>query len=221
MTDNPELIIDIGAEGGSLSAYRKKDKNGNYTFHFGTSEMGLYNNDWGISTLNKDLITDFDTLLKKIRALYPDIYNFHPVFVLPEYSTKVMYDLRNRMKNIYFDYRGWATVLNLHVNRNDREKYTESDIDKIEPHFLYTLKCIDLIDPKITDENTITNELLENFSVLKVDVDWEEELVIYDNNNYLNGLPMRELDDMYKVLVRNNPEKRLPIMILFCNLIKS
>jgi len=212
MTDNPELIIDIGAEGGSLSAYRKKDKNGNYTFHFGTSEMGLDNNDWGISTLNKDLITDFDTLLKKIRALYPDIYNFHPVFVLPEYSTKVMYDLRNRMKNIYFDYRGWATVLNLHVNRNDREKYTESDIDKIEPHFLYTLKCIDLIDPKITDENTITNELLENFSVLKVDVDWEEELVIYDNNNYLNGLPMRELDDMYKVLVRNNPEKRLPIM---------
>lgn len=212
MTNNPELIIEIGTEGGSLSAYRIKDKNGNYTFHFGTSEMGLDHDDWGISTRNEELITDFDTLLKKIRATYPDIYNFHPIFVLPEYSKKVLHDLRNRIKNIHFDYRGWATVLYLLVNRSKTEKYTESDIDKVEPHFLNTLKCIDLIDTNVTDENTITKELNEKFSIQEIESDAEEELVIYNNNNYLAGLPMQELDNMYKVLSRCNPEKRLPIM---------
>lgn len=212
MKEKQELIVHIGADGGSLSAYRKIDDNGNYTFNFGTSEMGLDPDDCGISSRNEEIITDFDTLLKKIRDTYPEVYNLHPIFVLPEYSTKVLHDLRNRRRNINFDYRGWATVLYLLVNRNDTDKYTESDIDKIEPHFLNTLKCIDLIDTNITDENYITNELVEKFSILGNYSDVEEELVVYDNSDFLAGLPMQELDSMYKVLARCNPGKRLPIM---------
>jgi len=215
MTDKTELIIEIGAEGGSFFAYRIKGVNDNYSYYFGTNEMGLDDNEiGGISTRSKELITDFNVLLEKIRIKYPEIYNLHPIFVHPEYSTKVLYDLRNRIKNIHFDYRGWAIVLYLLVNRNETEKYTEDDVDKIEPQFIKTLKCIDLIDTKITDENTITKELLENFSILDIDSDTEEEgLVIYDNYNYLASLSMQELDNIYKVLARCNPGKRLPIMI--------
>lgn len=214
MKEKLELIFEVGAEGGSLSAYRRKEENGTYSFFYGTNEMGLEDNDWGISTASHEVITDFNLLLISIRTRYPEIYNLHPVFVIADYFNIVLYDLRNRLKNNHFDYRGWAKVIYLENDLNEEIKYTDDRYDKIELYFRKTLNCLDLIDKNITDEETIEKELKDKFTILKILSDaQDEEIVIYDNYNYLSKLGIKELDYFYEILVKNNPEKRLPIMI--------
>ena len=48
-----------------------------YSFYFETNEMGLDDDDWGISTKSKEVINDFNVLLEKIRAKYREIYNLY------------------------------------------------------------------------------------------------------------------------------------------------
>jgi hypothetical protein len=69
----------IGAEGGHFFAYREKDLDGNYIFHFGTSEMGLNFDESGITTRSKEEIKDFTVLLEKIRNQFRNIYNLFPL----------------------------------------------------------------------------------------------------------------------------------------------
>ncbi len=65
-------------------AYNRREKNINnvvklyiYSFYFETNEMGLDDDDWGISTKSKEVINDFNVLVEKIRAKYRETYNLY------------------------------------------------------------------------------------------------------------------------------------------------
>jgi hypothetical protein len=194
----------IGAEGGHFFAYREKDLDGNYIFHFGTSEMGLNFDESGITTRSKEEIKDFTVLLEKIRNQFRNIYNLFPLFVHPDYSKKVLHDLRFRIKDSDFHARDWAMVLFLNTNRLENNKFTENDFNLAESELIKSLECLDLINPKISDEDLINNELEKISLNISSDDTGEVELYIYNNFDYLNSLSTKELDDIYFVLARQN-----------------
>ncbi len=67
MTNTKELIMKVGMDGGSLSAFRQIAKDGNTVFTFGTNEMGLDDDSWGVTTSSKAHIMEVAVLLEKIR----------------------------------------------------------------------------------------------------------------------------------------------------------
>jgi hypothetical protein len=205
MKEEPELIMKIGAEGGHFFAYREKDLDGNYIFHFGTSEMGLDFDESGITTRSKEEIKDFTVLLEKIRNQFRNIYNLFPLFVHPDYSKKVLHDLRFRIKDSDFHARDWAMVLFLNANRFENKKFTEIDFDIAETELGKTLEIIDLINTDKNDEFFISQEL-DKLSQIKPNENTTQK---YKSDSYFANLSTEALNNIYQVLVRCNPSGKL------------
>lgn len=205
MKEKPELIMKIGAEGGHFFAYREKDLDGSYIFHFGTSEMGLDFDESGITTRSKEEIKDFTILLEKSRNQYREIYNLFPLFVHPDYSIKVLHDLRFRIKDSDFHARDWAMVLFLNTNRLENNKFTENDFDFAETELGKTLEILDLINPDKNDEIFISKEL-DRLSQISPD---ENPSHKYYSDSYFINLSTEALNNIYQVLVRCNPSGQL------------
>lgn len=102
--NNKEVIFEILAEGGSITAYRSfvgydKRKNAEYIFFYETSEMDVdtNGNENGIGNRSKLEIIDFDTFWKKTVKKYPTIYELHLNFMHKDYKLNVTLDLRKRI----------------------------------------------------------------------------------------------------------------------------
>jgi hypothetical protein len=95
-------------------------------------------------------------------------------------------------------------VLFLNTNRLENNKFTENDFNLAESELIKSLECLDLINPKISDEDLINNELEKISLNISSDDTGEVELYIYNNFDYLNSLSTKELDDIYFVLARQN-----------------
>lgn len=158
MKNNPEMVFEIGAEGGGLRAYCIKDEADHYSFYFETNELDM-DLEPGPTRRSNELITDFNELLLKIRSKYREIYNLAPGYVHPDYTKKVLYDLRFRIKDDYFDLRDWASVLFLGGRTFWASNLTEKEIHEAEKKLQKYLDQLDQLHPDIKEERIINEEL--------------------------------------------------------------
>lgn len=114
---NHTKIIEMGAEGGSITLYKCIDKKNEDWYYHSVSEMAYEDLDVeGIDKKSKYSMSMAEAFIK-MQGEYNNIFSLYPLFVHPEYKIIVLALLEEYVNNIdeHIDYYQWANVLEMEV----------------------------------------------------------------------------------------------------------
>ncbi len=115
-TDEPhEVIIEVGAEGGSLTIFGKRNAIGDWSFFSEKNEIALADllteEDRGGSTAfeRSDDVNSFDEALKLLESY--SLFHFNPRKVHPDFLDRVLLEVKKRGGESEFKRWSWSLSL--------------------------------------------------------------------------------------------------------------
>ncbi|WP_248722734.1 hypothetical protein [Seonamhaeicola sp. ML3] len=114
---NHTRIIEIGAEGGSITLYKYIDKKNEDWYYHSVSEMAYEDLELeGINKKSKHSMSIAEAFIKMQRE-YNNVFSLYPLFVHPEYKFIALALLEEYVNIIdeHINYYQWANVLEMEV----------------------------------------------------------------------------------------------------------
>ena len=114
--NNTKKVLELGAEGGSISIFQFIDAENKDWYYYNVNEMSY--EDLGLSGVNKnsEYAMSFAEAMIRMLGKYPNALEFYPLYVDLENKNVLIEVIKQTIKNNdYFDYQRWAELLEIGI----------------------------------------------------------------------------------------------------------